>query len=171
MIFEFIFFWMSAYILNKCLQHNVKYQLNFTWRGFFILWKIDFLSTESFEDLTNLISIVINLTHSVLIEIHDFGLLIDDTLDFMNDSMIDLMINFDKEISQNINSSENITIFLFIHVFTELIFKSIILISELLHILLPKVLFGVIIINVSFKEFTCTLLLVNVLNSEKNDNK
>lgn len=106
-----------------------------------------------------------------MIEIHDFGLLIDDTLDFMNDSMIDLMINFDKEISQNINSSENITIFLFIHVFTELIFKSIILISELLHILLSKVLFGVIIINVSFKEFTCTLLLVNVLNSEKDDNK
>lgn len=37
--------------------------------------------------------------------------------------MIDFMVNFDKEISYNIDSSENIAIFLLIHVLTEFIFE------------------------------------------------
>lgn len=171
MVFKFILLWMSAYIFDKCLQHDVKNQFDFAWSWLFIHWKVDFLSTKSFKDLTNLISIVINFTHCVLIEIHDFRLLIYDALNFMNDSMINFLINFNKKISQNIHCSKNIPIFLFIHVFTELIFECKVFSSELIEILLFEILLGIVIINVPFKEFACTLLLVNILNSKENDNE
>lgn len=102
---------------------------------------------------------------------HHLGLFIDDPLNFMHNSMLDFVINLHKELTQNIYSSEYITILILIHKPTELIFKRYVFASQLLKILLFEVLLCVIIVDVSFEEFACALLLVDVFDCEEDDDQ
>jgi hypothetical protein len=92
--------------------------------GFSVGVKREFLATEGLEDLADLVCVVVDLTHGVLVEVHQFGLLIDNALYFLLCALCNSLIDSSKELSQYINRCKDITILILIHIFGKLILEG-----------------------------------------------
>jgi hypothetical protein len=105
-IFIFIFLLQSTSILDKVIYKYFKKRFNLVRCWDTICLKIKFLVTKCLVNFSYLISIIVYVSHNILIKLQLLSLLFD----FLIDVSYLTRIQSCKEITQNINTSENVTI-------------------------------------------------------------
>jgi hypothetical protein len=80
---KFIFLSVSANFFDECFKHYVQDLLYLLARGFGVFRYVNFLRAQGFKYFANLVSVIVNLSHCVLIQAHQFTLFVENSLNFL----------------------------------------------------------------------------------------